>query len=44
MGRKGEGGRKAGSNKVILVDLTEKLTLGHRTEGDKGVGRDREEE
>lgn len=29
---------------MILVDLTEKLALGHRIEGDKGVRRDREEE
>lgn len=43
MGREGEGGRKAEGNKVTLMDLTEKLTLGHRIEGDKGVRRDREE-
>lgn len=37
-------GRQAGGNKVVLVDLTEKLTLECRIKENKGVGTDREEE
>lgn len=41
----GEDGRQAGCNTVILVDLSEKLTMRHKIEGDKGVSRrDTEEE
>lgn len=40
----GNGGRQARGNKVVLVDLTEKLALECRIKENKGVGTDMEEE